>query len=503
MSTRTAKRPTRPSTPRLSEAARHVVIPDGIVTTGWPRVKRQLADMGVVFDPWQEGVCTVALGKDEHGKYAATVGGVTLSIPRQVGKTFMVGALLIAMCIVFPGLKVVWTAHHLRTSTNTFRALQSLVKRKRVVQHLASDGRSDGIRTANGEQEIRFRNGSIIMFGARAQGFGRGFEEVDVEVFDEAQILTEKALEDMLAATNQAQHEHGALLFFMGTPPRPTDPGEAFTNKRARALAGKLTNGVYIECSADPECATNAALLDDHDQWLVANASYPTRTPHESMLRLRENLPSDDSWRREGLGVWDEFNDTKTDIFGPGKWLACLSEADMPDEPAAIGVAVSVDRLHASIAAAVVVEAAPDDDPEGEPVERIFVAPVRRDDGVAWTVDEAKRIQDKYDCAVVIDEKGPTKDSIKDLEDGDVALECYSLDQYAEACSRFFDRVQTGAVVHPGAAELDEAVAGAVWRTVGDRQVWGRRKSESDVSMLEAATLAAHAAELVGAFNIY
>jgi hypothetical protein len=73
------------------------------------------------------------------------------------------------------------------------------------------------------------------MFGAREQGFGRGFDEVDIEVFDEAQILTEKALEDMIAATNQSRHPHGALLFFMGTPPRPSDPGEAFGLKREGA----------------------------------------------------------------------------------------------------------------------------------------------------------------------------------------------------------------------------------------------------------------------------
>jgi hypothetical protein len=72
------------------------------------------------------------------------------------------------------------------------------------------------------------------------RGFGRGFDEVDVEVFDEAQILTEKALEDMVAATNQSRHPHGALLFFMGTPPRPVDPGEAFTERRKEALSGEV-----------------------------------------------------------------------------------------------------------------------------------------------------------------------------------------------------------------------------------------------------------------------
>jgi hypothetical protein len=57
---------------------------------------------------------------------------------------------------------------------------------------------------------------------------------------------------------------------------------------------------VYIECSADPD-----ADPDDREQWAKANPSYPHRTPLESMLRLRENLPSDESWKREALGIWD------------------------------------------------------------------------------------------------------------------------------------------------------------------------------------------------------
>ena len=41
-----AKSATPPSTPRLSEAARHVVIPKGIVTTSWPRVEAKLLEIG-------------------------------------------------------------------------------------------------------------------------------------------------------------------------------------------------------------------------------------------------------------------------------------------------------------------------------------------------------------------------------------------------------------------------------------------------------------------------
>jgi hypothetical protein len=79
------------------------------------------------------------------------------------------------------------------------------------------------------------------------------------------------------------------LLFFMGTPPRPVDPGEAFSMKRANALDGKTQDTMYLEFSADPDSDP-----DDRDQWPVMNPSYPHRTPLESMLRLRENLPSDD-----------------------------------------------------------------------------------------------------------------------------------------------------------------------------------------------------------------
>ena len=54
----------RTSTPKLSEVARHIVIPHGIVTTAWPRVVAQCAEMGVTFDLWQHGIGSIALGKD-------------------------------------------------------------------------------------------------------------------------------------------------------------------------------------------------------------------------------------------------------------------------------------------------------------------------------------------------------------------------------------------------------------------------------------------------------
>ena len=334
---------TTPTTPRLSEAARHLVVPDGIKTSVFPRVYRRLKAVDVVFDPWQEGFGTVALGCRASGKYAATIGGVVASIPRQVGKTYTIGNLLIGLALEFPGMRIVWTSHHLRTTTNTFRSMQGMVRKRKIAPLLAANG----IRVANGEQEIRFSNGSIIMFGARSQGFGRGMDAIDIEVFDEAQILSIKALEDMVPATNQARHRHGALIFFIGTPPRPDDDGEAFTAKRAKALSGTATDMVYVEFSAE-----RGASIDDRTQWPVMNPSYPHRTPLDSMLRMRENLPDEGSWRREAMGIWDE-RDSTPPVIAPGDWAAtAVADPPGPDGIKSFGVKFSADGSRVAVVGA-------------------------------------------------------------------------------------------------------------------------------------------------------
>ena len=477
---------TKPSTPRLSEAARHLVVPTGIVTTGWQQVEDKGLDLGIGFDWWQASLGKAALAKRSNGKYAATVGGVVLSIPRQVGKTYFVGSLLVILCILFPGLKVVWTAHRTRTATNTFRSLQGIVKRKSVRPHLAS-GRNGGIRTANGEQEIAFRNGSIIMFGAREQGFGRGFDELDIEVFDEAQILTEKALEDMVAATNQSRHPHGALLFYMGTPPRPVDPGEAFSAKRAKALSGKAEDLLYLECAADPD-----ADPDDREQWAKANLSFPHRTPLESMLRLRENLPSDEAWKREALGIWDAVQGKG--VLPAPSWQTALDEASIAADRFALGVECGPDLAYASVSLA------------GQRADADWHLELEDDQttrgaGVAWLVPhlEALVAANPQIRAVMVDVAGPVKALLEQRPDGrwffkgsKVEVTPIRVAELGAACSLVLNGVVTGGLHHIGQPQLSAAALSAGKRPLGDTGmwVWSRKSSTSDITPIQAATLA-------------
>ena len=462
-----------PSGPRLSEIARELVIPTGIVTTAWPRVVAKCAEMGVSFDSWQHGVGSIALGKRKDGKYAATVGGVVLSIPRQVGKTFLVGMIIIALCILFPGFKVLWTAHRTRTSSMTFTSMQGMVKKKKIWPHIRA------IRTANGEQEIHFTNGSVIMFGAREQGFGRGFDQVDAEVFDEAQILTEKALEDMIPAANASTQEAGALLFFMGTPPRPTDPGEEFSNRRSKALSGRSKDMVYVELSADPD-----ADPDDMDQVAKANPSFPHRTPVESIQRMRENLTDDDSFKREALGIWDEDSADPPPIPAAA-WNDLALEVVPEDWPlASIGLDMNPERTRVSIAVA----AFSTNGVHVELAEDTAFSEAGSKALVDWIFERAKKR-----VPVVVDAYSPARSLEPELKKRGCLVRVMGAAELSQACGGIYDAVMLDKTLsHFGQKALDDSLAGATKENFGPAGAWkwNRKSLDVDLSPLMSATAA-------------
>lgn len=450
--------PTSLGTRKLSEVTRLLSIPKGIKSSGWPQVENRCEQMGIGFDEWQRGAGRLILAKTADGKYAATVGGVGMSLPRQVGKTYLIGAIAFALCIDNPGLTVIWTSHHSRTSGETFLAMQAMARRRTIAPYVRK------VFTAANSEEVRFTNGSRVLFGARERGFGRGFAGVDVLVCDEAQILSEKALDNMLATMNTAPN---ALPLFMGTPPTPTDPSEAFRRQRTDAVEGNLDDGAWIECGADDDCDP-----DDRSQWEKANPSYPHRTPLTSMLRLRKKL-APDSWLREGLGVWDRDGGIL-----PG-WGDLYVEEDPPPLKS-IGISVSLDSSFGSIASADVWD-------DG----RVNLSAVDRRAGTAWLVAEVKRIQTEYRCDVIIDEKCPDGTLIEALENAGVRVHVMKLADYVAACSEMVNRVRDKTLTHQRTTELDEHVEAAQWREVGDgRRVFGRKKSSGPIDMLEAATAA-------------
>lgn len=329
---------TRGGAPKLSEQAKLLVVPQDIVSTMWPSVLKTCVEkLGADFDPWQDGAGRVIFAKREDGNLAAMIDGVGMSLPRQVGKTHLIGFTVFALCVNMPGLLVIWTAHHSATTGETFLSMQGFAQRAKVAAHIKK------VYTGSGDEEIRFHNGSRILFGAREHGFGRGIPGVDVLIFDEAQILSDKAMANMVATMNTSLF---GLQLYIGTPPKPEDAGrsESFKRMRREALAGTLVDGAWIEFGADAD-----AKDDDRAQWRKMNPSYPKRTPQQSLMRLKRKLTPAD-WRREGMGIWDD-DQAGSRAISEKQWEATAVES-APDGLRSYAVSFSLDGSDVALAGA-------------------------------------------------------------------------------------------------------------------------------------------------------
>lgn len=478
---------TQPGTKRLSEVTKHLVLPKGIVSTGFPAVQGKCRQMGVVHDEWQAGLLRCVLAKRSDGLYAAGISGVLISIARQVGKTLTIGSLVFALCLLQDGLKVVWTAHRTRTSDETFKWMQGFAKRKLVKRYVQN------VRLGNGQQEIEFVNGSRILFGAREAGFGRGFDDVDVVVFDEAQILTEKALDDMVPTTNVSENP---LIIMLGTPPKPTDPSEVFTNRRNEALKGLDDDLLYVEIGADDGCDP-----DDERQWAKGNPSFPHRTSRTAILRLRKQLGLE-SFLREGLGVWDEATLDKALIQGSW-WQKTYLDFDAPfpdDGIPSYGVRFSADGAYVALAGAMKFSA---DDP-------IFVELIEfrsLAEGIGWLTDFLVARWRKCSM-IVIDGKSDATALYQSLRRAGVSSKAINFGQgvlryssAADAFSTMVNAVRSKKVWHtndPGQRELDLSVSGSKRRKIGTAGAYGFTpiSDESFSEPIEAVALARYAADV-------
>lgn len=462
--------PTRSDQKRLSDVARYVNIPAGIVSTGFPGVRDRCRQFGVRFDRWQEGIGRLALSKRADGQYAAGIGGVVLSIARQTGKTFLIGWILFALATIFPSLTIVWTAHHTRTSDETFEKMRTMSRKPKVAPYV------DVVRAANGKQAILFKNGSRIMFGAREQGFGRGFDKVDVLVLDEAQILTESALSDMTPATNAAPN---GLVFMMGTPPRPKDPGEAFGARREDAIEKHDDDTLYVELSADE----NAKIID-WGQIAKANPSYPHRTSRTAILRMQKLVGSDENFRREAYGIWDKQVAGQL-AFPKGRWERL--RADIGDcVKTAYGVKFTADGAGVALVAAFL-------NSDGS----VFVEPIKQanlGEGIQWLVDDLVELA-PYAAQIVIDGKSGVGYLVNALRDAGVKnkrlIILPTLDQVIAAHSMFEQEFIKGTVSHGGDSELARQVEYAKKRKIGNNGGFGYEAPEGEtVVSLDAALLA-------------
>jgi len=462
---------------RLADLAKRLVAPEDAVSTGWPRVRDTCNNLGWSFDGWQDDLGRLLLAKRADGSYASSISA--MSLPRQVGKTYLVGCIAFALCLTQPGTTVIWTAHRGRTATETFRAMKAKAKSAELAAFIDQRVKGGGIRSSNGEQEIEFLNGSRILFGARDAGFGVGFANVGMLVLDEVQRATVKTMDDLLPTTNAAANP---LVLCMGTPPRPTDDGEVFTMLRQEASSGESGDVLYVELGA----SGRFDLSDDDEFWRQlrnVNPSFPHRVGERAILRNKKGL-TPDSIYREVFGLWDEFAKQASPIANP---LWC----DAVDVGPADGVRPAALAVDASHAREISVGACWLEDDSAH-VEEVW-AGVDERAALDWVAARAGRRM-----PVLIDAKSPASSMIPALRARRVKVLTGNENDMARGCGLFVSDLECGRLTHADQEAVNAAREGARRRSIGNAGGWGydRKDPSVNIAPLVAVTLARVAASM-------
>lgn len=442
---------------RLSEVTKHLVKPEGITGTGWFRVRDTCRDkLGVEFDGWQDGAGQLLLAKRADGHLAHTIGGFGMSICRQTGKTFFLAGAIFGLCIDNPGLLVIWSAHHSKTHMETFLAMQGFAQRTKIAPFIKQ------VFTGSGDEAIVFINGARILFGARERGFGRGIPGVDVLVSDEGQIMSIRAMQNMLATLNTSKF---GLHIYAGTPPYPEDNSEVWLHMRDEALSGESTDMVWIELGADDD-----ADLDDEKQWRKANPSIPHRTPVHAMKRLRKRIGSDIGFRHEALGIYD-LNEGS--VFDLARWASLADTLVAPPDEVALMIDISPDRRWSSIAVA------------GDVDEERTLVMVYSIKGTTDIVPKVQELLEEQNIVEVSIFGGGTARILEPaLTEAGIEYQKLTGTEMSAAYGHLQEAIKAGTVCHVDQPELNFAVANTKTRYLqtGETEAFDRRGHNIDIS---------------------
>lgn len=214
------------------------------------------------------------------------------------------------------------------------------------------------IRRTNGEEGIELHNGAMIEFSARTRQASRGFDGISLIVMDEAQSLSEEALE-AIVSTLSASATGIRQMIFTGTPPYPNTQDEVFRRFRKACIdaydKGEITSSSWHEWSVPDG---NLEKLDTSDKklWYQVNPALGLRLTEEFTEEEFKTLDKA-GFARERLGWWNippSENIEQAYVIDKEAWQACVSDYPKPDGKTAYGVKFTSDGSLVCLCGAVI-----------------------------------------------------------------------------------------------------------------------------------------------------
>lgn len=442
--------------------------------------------LGTPLMPWQQDTVDVALEYDPVSGLLR-YDEVDITVPRQSGKTTLTLAKKVHRLTVM--------AKKLGPQRSTYTAQTRLAARKKLERDFAEAlRRSRSFREVphararpskatewrltlnNGSEAIQFGTGSFLQIDApsRTGGHGDTLDDGTIdEAFSQEDDTVEGAMRPAMATRRNAQ------LWVISTA---GDEKSAYlwrkvTAGRAAAELGEHGRVCYIEYSAPDEAEPG-----DPAVWracmpalgLTVTEAFVSGEWERAQRKGQEGI---DTFRRAYLNQWPQIPALEQDRVGGLGWDMWPRLADPAAERGsapAFGLAVAPDRSWAAIAVAW---------KRSDGLIHVMLADYRP--GTAWVKVRADELRQTWRGPLVA--STTAKELVADASEpsqGEQALAHTSLD----------DAVKAGLIRHGNDPALNTAVRAARWKPYGDTRMFDR-KGSADISPLDAAALAVHAAQ--------
>lgn len=387
---------------------------------------------------------------------------VVVQLPRRSGKTTSILSTALGRCIATEGYQATYCA---QSGTKSRERFYATLKALRLNARRLTGWKA---RESRGEERLEFGNGSMLRFMPPLPASFRG-DDSDLIVLDEAQEVDDETRAAVL----------GAALPLLDTRPagQLVVAGTAGAHRSGLlwyALEqGRAGRWGILEYGADDD-----EDLDDPHVWARVHPGIGTLTTADLIARRHTQLDPAE-FAREYLGVWPA---TVAQVgFSVETWDAAGGEQlALPDR---YGLAFE-SELDGSGGAVVAAWRA-----RGRA--HLLVLDARR--GTSWIDSVVLPLARKRRLAIGYDAHGAALDVADRLARAHPrpTLRGLSTAEYVSACAALAATVVDGNARHARQPDLDEAVANAARRRIGDGGWgWGRRASSGPIAALVAATVA-------------
>jgi hypothetical protein len=430
-------------------------VPPGDEATGQDCVDLARA-YSVPLDDWQQHVVRGIL-RECDGVWSSSQAGLVVS--RQSGK----GQVLLALelfGIYELGEQILHTAHAVKTSSDAFRRLWSVIQ-----SHADLERRVRRHSQMIGAEYVELDSGARIAFSTRSASAGRGLT-LDRLIVDEAEDLPAAEISALQPTTFSRPR---AQSIYVGTAPQPIHDSEAFATLRKSAHEGLNARLCWWEW-----CAEYGSDIDDEELWVRVNPAVASgRVPLQAIADDRAVLPPD-AFRAERLSMWVPRAAVDA-VFDPAEWDALCDRQSVPVSDLAIGVDAPPSRDTATVALA------------GKRADgRLHVEWYETRPGVQWLPEWIDSHLTDRVRAVVLDERNAVAEL--DWASHKIRPMLIGHRDVAVGAGALWDAISEQKMNHRGQVELSRAVLSARQRPLGQAFAWDRKAAGS--SVLIAASLA-------------